>query len=443
MNSTASPPALPETSDQYWRRVAGGDVERMLKAVKYQDAAIERFMQYFTTCILPAWGDQPQNRSFDPISKSQPSLNFDNTPIESSFNITSTNPNPTVRLSVEIDRNSAQNALDEFLRRNGGVDQKIDMSWTESLHRSILSDTAGSFGDMGIGFDLKPKLPGGLLTTDPEAIPADAKAYFVAVWKAREENMTRWELIRQSILDLPNLQKEAPGIVSGLRMVDDFLSGYPLDVENLISIVATDLVGPTKARVKFYCKVPAGAASADFAEVFEWLTLGGRITALKNDKALIQRLFDLVHGVDSRSTAGDDDNPTTRAAADLNRYIHRTELAKTGAAQPQVAPCSVYFSLAGNSAPEPTAKLILGAKYSSRTDLEIAQGVERFLLEQGWPCSFGSYVELVRGCFPGVPLDSREDKLHTFICLSRKGSGSDEWTLQTYYNPLYHHYPRE
>lgn len=443
MDSTASPLVLSETSHQYWRRVAGGDVERMLKAANYQDAAIERFMQYFTTCILPAWGDKPQNRPLDPISKFQPSLNFDNTPIESSFNITSTNPTPTVRLSVEIDRNSAQNALEEFLRRNRGVDQTIDMSWTEHFHRSILNDTAGSFGDMGIGFDLKTKLPGGLLTTDhPEAIPADSKAYFVAGWKAREESITRWELIRQSILDLPGLQEEAPGIVSGLKMVDDFLSGYPLEVGNLISIVATDLVEPTKARVKFYCKVPAGSDSADFAKVFEWLTLGGRITALKNDRALIQRLFDLVHGVDSRRAADDDDNPATREAADLNRYIHRTELAKTGGAQPQVAPCSVYVSLAGDTA-EPTAKLILGAKYSSRTDFEIAEGVDRFLLEQEWPCSFGSYVEFVRGCFPGVPLESREDKLHTFICLSRKGVGSDEWTLQTYYNPLYHRYPRD
>lgn len=355
--------------------------------------------------------------------------------------MTSTKPNPTVRLSVEIDRASAQNALGEFLLRNEGVNRTLDTSWKDSLHGSVLSDTAGSFGDTGIGFDLRPQLSRYLLADYPQAIPADAKAYFVAVWKAREENTTRWQLIRRAILGLPHLHEDAPGIVSGLRAVDDFLAGCPPEVGNLISIVATDLVEPRKARIKFYCKVPAGSTSADFEQVFEWLTLGGRIAALKNDRALLQDLFDLVHGVDSRSAECDND-PTRTHPADLDQYIHRTELAKTGLAPPQVAPCSVYFSLAGDS-PEPTAKLILGAKYNSRTDAEIAEGIETFLREQKWPRSFGSYIELVRGCFPGVPLDSRSDKLHTFVCLSRKEVGRDEWTLQTYYNPLYYRYPRE
>lgn len=413
----------------------------MLKAADYQDAAIERFMEYFTTWILPAWGEKPANRLIDPSSQALPSLNFDNTPIESSFNMTSTNPNPTVRLSVEIGRTSAQNALDGFLRRNKGVDNTLDTSWKDSLQRSVLSDTAGYFGDMGIGFDLKPKLSD-LVIANPRAIPADAKAYFVAVWRAREEQITRWQLIRRSILDLPNIHQDAPGIVSGLKAVDDFLAGYPPEVGNLISIVATDLVEPKKARVKFYCKVPAGATSADFAEVFEWLTLGGRMTALNNDRALLQNLFDLVHGVDSRNASCDNNQTHNHHPVHLDQYIHRTELAKTCVAPPQVAPCSVYFSLAGDS-PEPTAKLILGAKYNSRTDAEIAEGVETFLRVQKWPRSFGSYGELVRGCFPGVPLDSRSDKLHTFVCLSRKEVGSDEWALQTYYNPLYYRYPRQ
>lgn len=409
---------------------------RMLKAAGYEDSAIERFMQYFTTWVLSAWGDKPSDRPFEPSSKALPSLNFDNTAMESSFNITSTKPRPTVRLSVEIDRTSAQNALKEFVRRNSDVDSTLDMNWKESLQKSILSNTAGSFGDMGIGFDLSPKLSGSLLT-NPKAIPADAKAYFVAVWKAREKNTTRWQLIRQSTLELPNLD-QVPGIVSGLRAVDDFLSNYPPEVGNLISIVATDLVEPKKARIKFYCKVPAGSTSTGFEEIFNWLTLGGRITALRNDKALLQNLFDLVHGVDSRSGGG---GSPSGEAVNLDRYIHRTEMAKTGAA-PQVAPCSVYFSLAGDN-PEPTAKLIIGAKYNSRTDIEIAEGVEKFLQQQKWPRSFGSYVELVQNCFPGVPLNSRSDKLHTFICLSRKNVGSDEWTLQMYYNPLYYRYPRK
>lgn len=186
MDTNASPPASAETSLQYWRRVAGGDLERMLKAAGYQDSAIERFMEYFNTWILPAWGDKPRNHPFDPMSKAMPSLNFDNTPIESSFNMTSTKPNPTVRLSVEIDRASAQDALGEFLRRNEGVDKTLDTSWKDALQSSVLSDTAGYFGDMGIGFDLKPKLSD-LVIANPRAIPADAKAYFVAVWRAREE----------------------------------------------------------------------------------------------------------------------------------------------------------------------------------------------------------------------------------------------------------------
>lgn len=436
MAVATSLPSYPETSLQYWYRVAGGDLVRMLNAANYEDAAIERFMQYFTTWILSAWGAKPRSRSYNAISKAVPSLNLDNTAIESSFNITSTKPDPTVRLSVEINRASAQNALDEFLRRNRGVDNSLDTTWKESLHGSVLSNTAGFFGDMGIGFDIRPELSGELLT-NPDAVPADAKANFVAVWKAKEKNITRWQLIRQAILDLPNLH-EAPDILSGLRAVDDFLSGYPPEFGNLVSIVATDLAEPKKARIKFYCEVPTGCTSADFAETFKWLTLGGRIATLQSDKAPIKKLFDLVHGVNGRDDGGDypSGNPVS-----LDRYIHRTELVKTGM-PPQVAPCSVCFSLSGDN-PEPTAKLIIGAKYNSRTDIEMAKGIDRFLQEQKWARSFGSYVELIQNCFPGVPLDNRSDKLHTFVCLSRKNTGSDEWTLQTYYNPMYHRYPRK
>lgn len=220
--------------------------------------------------------------------------------------------------------------------------------------------------------------------------------------------------------------------------MDDFLSVYPPEFGNLISVVATDLAEPKKARIKFYCKVPAGCTSASFAKTFKWLTLGGRLTGLQKDKVLVKKLFDLVHGVNSRDDGGDYPSGNT---VSLDRYIHWAELAKTGM-PPQVAPCSVCFSLAGDH-PEPTSKLIIGTKYNSRTDREIAEGIDKFLQEQKWPQSFGSYFELVQNCFPGVPLDHRSEKLHTFICLSRKNSGSDEWTLQTYYNPLYHRYPRK
>lgn len=114
-------------------------------------------MQYFSTWILSSWGAKPRSRSFHPISKAVPYLNLDNTAIESSFNITSTKPDPTVRLSVEINRVSAQNALDEDLRRNQRIDNTLDTSWKESLHGSVLSNTAGFFGDMGVGFDIRPR----------------------------------------------------------------------------------------------------------------------------------------------------------------------------------------------------------------------------------------------------------------------------------------------
>lgn len=45
---------------------------------------------------------------------------------------------------------------------------------------------------------------------------------------------------------------------------------------------------------------------------------------------------------------------------------------------PHVASCSVYFSLAEDN-PEPTAKLITAAKYHSRTDIKIAEGVDMFI----------------------------------------------------------------
>lgn len=462
-NTSVDPAALaappPETTLQYWSRVVGNDLVRMLMAARCQEPAIQCFMEYFINQIPQAWCFKSSQSRIDP-EQPLPTLNSDKSPIETGFNISAKNTNPAVRLLAEVDHTSAKNALDWYCRRNRWGPVVYAMPWVNSLYRSLmrgLKDGSCFFGDVRVAFDIRHTLRRHSVVGRPVPIPADTRAYFVATIMAQHEGITRWEMIRRSILGLPDVQSEAPEVVSGVGMVDDFLAGYPPEAGDLMFTVDVEPVDPRNARVGFSCTVPAGETAPDFKEVWKWLTLGGRITALKNDKALFQTFFDLVHGVDSKEAAGEpmvidsessadsdssvesDSSVDSDRSIDLDSYIDRAE---TSTAPPQVAACSIDFSVRGGVS-EPRATLRLETKYNSRTDIETAEGIEAFLLSQEfWVPLPGPYPELVLHCFPGIPLDRREDKVHSSVSLGRQGKYNDEWVLQTGYNPLYYDYAR-
>lgn len=197
---------------QYWRRVTGNDLFRILNILKYDDGAIKRFLQYFLKNIPPAWGFVSSKNSTDPGQLAS-SLNLDNSPVEIGLTYTAERPNPIerppIRLITEVDHLTAKRSLDEYCRRNILGCIRYEMDWADSLYRSIMKDGGSPyFGDVRVGFNIRPALRRStynLIPPGPGPIPADARAYFLASRKAQHQGITHWALIRQSILDLPGI----------------------------------------------------------------------------------------------------------------------------------------------------------------------------------------------------------------------------------------------
>lgn len=296
----------------YWRKVTGDDLRLILRTMNYDNEAIHRFLQYFMFEIPPSWGFRTTKHSTAP-HQTAPSLNLDTSPVKIGLTFTSKQPNPIdrppVRVIAEVDHLTARIALRNYCRRNDFHIVHYNMGWPTSLYGSIMRGAGSTFfGDVRVGFDIRPALRRResqiFPPPKPGPIPVDATVYLLATRKAQHQGVTRWALIRQAILDLPGIDDERyqmRRISSGVQMVDDFLAGYPPEFGNLISIVDVGPEEPDKARIGLTFTIPAGATTPDFEEVWNWLTLGGRITKQEgiNDRVFTQAFYDWVHGVDT------------------------------------------------------------------------------------------------------------------------------------------------
>ncbi|KAG8168284.1 hypothetical protein KVR01_003973 [Diaporthe batatas] len=393
-------------------------------------------------CIPRAWCFNGEKHSAGP-NQCVTRLNPDSSPIEISVNFTSVIPNPVdrppVRVIAEVDHLTGQKTLEEYCRRNtfGNIDYQMD--WPNWLYGSVMKGSGSTyFGDVRLGFDIRravrPEM--GSKPQYPGPIPADARVYFA--------------LVKKSILTLPGLYDntlQMRRILSGVNMIDKFLAGYPPEFGNLLSTVDIGPEEPARACIGLSFTVPAGATSADFREPWKWLNLGRRITEVRKDRKNMLsfiRFFKRIYGGSGLNApdlaGGNNDGGLAGNAVDLGSYIERFERLKAGTFIPQVAPCSVHFTIATDS-PEPRATLRLDVLYNSNTDLEVARRYRGFLLTHtrhdlqdwhGWPAP---YLDIVKNLFPGMPHNAR---VHNSLSLCRQeGPNNREWSVRASYNPHY------
>lgn len=101
-------------------------------------------------------------------------------------------------------------------------------------------------------------------------------------------DFNRCDTICQAIQQLPNIAF-FPNILHSLKLMSDFLNSKPESWKDGARYLATDFVAPGKARLKIYLGYPGESLD----EIWDYYTLGGRIPAIKEDKALFHDMITL------------------------------------------------------------------------------------------------------------------------------------------------------
>lgn len=115
-----------------------------------------------------------------------------------------------------------------------------------------------------------------------------AQVYFPPCFTAAEKGITRWDAVRKGIRQLPHI-KAFPTI---LQSLEDYLSIKPKDLENGVRYLATDFVAPDQTRLKIYMR----CLSQSFEDVWDFYTLGARISGPEENKKMFRDLMNLMIG---------------------------------------------------------------------------------------------------------------------------------------------------
>ncbi|KAI1074117.1 tryptophan dimethylallyltransferase-domain-containing protein [Whalleya microplaca] len=422
----------------YWWQTTGRNLARMLDVAQYPPDTQARFLSFYLEQICPLFGDPPARKNANSWLRS--SLSWDGTPIEYSFDFKETGGLPDVRFSIDLapvrplnksaplSTAPSQKLLDTFISRNNP-----DTLWYLSLRDyfrlstamkstpeeqlALMSQACQPSQEM-VAFDIHRTAK----TPSPAAIPASAKVYYRPCLLAAERKTTRWQVIAEAIRQLPALD-ENPGIVSSLELIESFLRSQPKYCEEYARFVATDLAEPKKARIKIYI----GCREQTFEGVWDWLTLGGRVTIFnEDDKEKIRELYHLVRGdlgehnvlangaLSSTSDAslkpaqdtaqrlareltsrqfsdeflGNDESSTRKAPPSENPGLS----AHLGPGAKQISveeakksrpPVICYYSLQGDES-EPIPKLNINPLAIAESDAAVAQGFEQWFQNNGW-----------------------------------------------------------
>ncbi|KAI0517961.1 aromatic prenyltransferase [Xylaria bambusicola] len=333
----------------------------MMSVAEYPEEAQRQFLSFLRDTISPQLGCRPDSTS------GQSGMAWDGSPIEYSFELKGSSSTPSVRFVIDLAKlrpldssyplsiMNTQNIVDELSQRIEGFND----IWYQNLvkrftHSDLASEDQKSLAaktdhqsSIMIGFDIhrKPASRGGL--------PVMGKVYFLPCFAAAHESTTRWQVVRSAIRQLPGIDKQS-NILRALSMIEEYLAEKPRDWEDSARYLATDFVKPGKARLKLYLR----AAGGKFEEVWDYYTLGGRITGLDEDKEKFRELVDLTSG---RGQVKDDARPST--------HVRRKAT-------------TIYFSLSADS-PYPAPKICIYPASVATSDESILRGLDAWLMENG------------------------------------------------------------
>ncbi|KAI0417814.1 aromatic prenyltransferase [Xylaria grammica] len=403
----------------YWWSTSGRELARMISVAEYPEEAQRGFLRFFRDMICPHLGARPDSTS------ARSSMTWHGGPIEYSFDLKGSSSTPSVRFVVDFTQlrppasshplsiTSTQAAIDKLTKMPG-----FDDTWYQSLvkwftHSHLAPEAQkalvakmGHQTSMIIGFDIHRKLPA------QDALPAMGKVYFIPCFAAAFQGRSRWQVVRSAIRQLPAIDSY-PNILRSLCVIEEYFSEKPKEWEDGAWYLATDFVRPEKTRLKVYLRTAGGT----FDEIWDFYTLGGRISGLDEDRDKIRELLELTSGM----------GPKKR---DVWPSVHVSSRATT-----------LYFSLSADSS-YPTPKINIYPANFAADDESIIRGVDVWLRKHGMNDGGVSMEERLKNVFTHRELGQKTG-IVTFIGIGRKGGPSKkDLSMQIYFAPEPYPNPR-
>lgn len=368
-NSTAIITANKEHETQYWWRTTGRDLANMLQEADYPEEAQRQFLRFYRDNVCPQLGSHPDDTS------AKSGIGKDGDPFEYSFEFKGSTQNAGVRFGVDLSPlrpvdtanplsiARSQKVIDALSKTTSGFDD----TWYRALCRwfvyshlprkeqDALIEQAGHQMPMVLGFDIHTHL------SAPNVLPVMAKVYFPPCFAAAEKGITRWDAVRMGIRQLPHINS-SPNILRSLETIEDYLSTKPKEFEDGVRYLATDFLAPEKTRLKIYLRYPGRS----FEHIWDFYTLGGRITGLEEDKEKFRDLMNLMNG-----------------ANDTSETQERTQTNGSSLAKVRVKTTTIYFSLSAEN-PGPAPKIGFFPANVAKNDEVIARGLDTWLSKYGW-----------------------------------------------------------
>ena len=126
--------------------------------------------------------------------------------------------------------------------------------------------------------------------------------------------------------------------------------------------LATDFLIPGKTRLKIYMRYP----ERSFDRIWDFYTLGGRISGLEKDE---EKFRDLMNLMSDNNDAAEAQEPTHADGSSLAKVRVKTN--------------TIYFSLPAEN-PGPAPKIGFFPANTAKNDEVIAKGLDAWLSKYGW-----------------------------------------------------------
>lgn len=405
-----------------------------MKVAAYPAETQNVFLSYYHDVVCPLLGSAPD--ASDPGQAK--SWTWDGSTHEYSFEIKEGEiDRPEVRFVLDtscLQPRDAANPLNlvftdvlinTFARRAPGFDSTwyralrryFDYSYLPQHEQKRLADHAGHVSPILVGFDLARNIPPA--SSESSMLPVVGKVYFLPCFAAAAEKTDRFTVICRAIHALPGIDTH-PNILSALASIEAYLASKPKDWANGARYLASDFVIPEKSRLKIYLRCP----STHFDDVWDYFTLGGRISGLEEDKEKYRDFINLLGGSCSSSFGP---NVNRNVITTANRHKLTT----------------LYFSL-DDRYPIPAPKIAFCARNFADNDAVVAKGLDAWLTKYGWKDENdpASVLDLAARVFTHRDLNEKAG-IFTFIGLARKDPAKRDLSIQICMCPELYESPRQ
>ncbi|CAJ2502749.1 Uu.00g101430.m01.CDS01 [Anthostomella pinea] len=412
---------------QYWWKTTGRDLANMLHAAQYPETTQRVFMSYYRDNLCPLMGGDP-NAGDEANLKSWV---WDGSTHEC-FELKGSMKDPEVRFVVDFSQLRpvewanplspavTDAAIASFAARAPVFDdtwyqalkEYMDCSHLDVQRQRDLVAHAGHMSPFLIGFDITRETP------QPGMLPIMGKVYFLPCFLAAAHGKTRFEVICASIRQLPDVSSRT-NILSALRMIEEYLASKPKEWQNGAMFLATDFVSPDKARLKIYLRCPG----TSFDAIWDYFTLGGRITGVESAKEEYRQFIDvLASGAEAQLEQGSGGSGPGLETASRRKLT------------------TVYFAISDEH-PFPAPKVAFYARNFAANDAVVARSLDGWRQKFGWGDGDKSIQDLVGGSLTHRKLDEKPG-IFTFIGLAKKDPSKAGLSIQTYLCPELYETPR-